>query len=75
MHISFKNLDERDSYLHSTGEETKALRVKYFVIHLIITRTWLQTHLYLTPKSKLVPTFPQYLFRPLEVKTDNVANH
>lgn len=34
--------------------------------------TWLQTHLYLTTKSKLVTTLPQYLFCPLGVKMDSV---
>lgn len=66
--IALKILEDRDICLCSTGEETETPRVKYFIIHLIVNRIWLQTHLYLTPKFKLTPTLPQYLFHPLEVK-------
>lgn len=66
--FSLNNLEDKGGYLCSTDEETEALRVKYFVIHLIITRLWLQTHVYLTPKLRLIPALPQYLFQLLEVK-------
>lgn len=56
--LSLKKIGTKDVSLCSTGEETEAPRVKYFVIHLIITRIWIQNHLYLTSKSRLIPTLP-----------------
>lgn len=69
--ISLKNLEDRDIYLCSTGQEVEVLGMKSFVIHSIITKIWLHTHLHTqSPNSSdsKVLTQTQYLFHPLEVK-------